>query len=345
MSFKFTIAISACIFIFFGCQKTPLNDDYVKELKVDFPTSLRPLPPQPDYRLTNHWALMGDIKNGGADLGADVFYIYPTMYDKGYPWVASIEDQDLNKEIDLWPIKHQASVFKGSGRVFAPRYRQAHYRVFMVEDSLCLPALELAYKDVKSAFVYWLENFDEGRPIIIAGHSQGTFLARFLLQEFFDDTALGKRLVAAYLPGFDIYESDFKKIVSCKTNKDTHCFCSWRTFATGYTPDWYKNELARNGEGNLASCINPISWSCGSEVSHKSAHLGVLTDKNKFKYKHKLTARVNGGILWLDKPHIFGGALIHQNNWHVGDYNLFWENIRSNVTERIRSFDESESNH
>ena len=68
-------------------------------------------------------------------------------------------------------------------------------------------------------------------------------------------------------------------------------------------------------------------------------------NKNKFKYKHKLTARVNGGILWLDKPHIFGGALIHQNNWHVGDYNLFWENIRSNVTDRIRSFDESESNH
>jgi hypothetical protein len=103
--------------------------------------------------------------------------------------------------------------------------------------------------------------------------------------------------------------------------------------------------LARNGEGNLASCINPISWSCGSEVSEKSAHLGILTDKNKFKYEHTLTAKVNGGILWLDKPHIIGGALIHQNNWHVGDYNLFWENIRTNVTERILSFNAPVSNH
>ena len=33
--------------------------------------------------------------------------------------------------------------------------------------------------------------------------------------------------------------------------------------------------------------------------------------------------------------------MIHKNNWHVGDYNLFWENIRTNVTERILSFDES----
>ena len=345
MSIKYLFTITACSVIFFGCQKTPVNDGYLKEQKDDFPTSLHPLPLKPDYSKTKHWALIGDNNHGGSDLGADVFYIYPTMYDKGEPWVASIENEELNKEIDLWPIKHQASVFIGSGRVFAPRYRQAHYRVFMVEDSLCRPAIELAYEDVKSAFVYWLENFDEGRPIIIAGHSQGTFHARLLLQDFFDDTELGERLVAAYLPGFDIYESDFEKIASCKTNKDTNCFCSWRTFATGYTPDWYKDELARNGEGNLASCINPISWSCGSEVSEKSAHLGILTDKNKFKYEHTLTAKVNGGILWLDKPHIIGGALIHQNNWHVGDYNLFWENIRTNVTERILSFNAPVSNH
>jgi hypothetical protein len=338
MTFKFSITISACVFILFGCKKTPINDGYSKEQLDGIPTSLNPIPVEPDFSESRNWALIGETDGSASELGADVFYIYPTMYDTGMPWVASIEDQDLNREIDLWPIKHQASVFIGAGRVFAPRYRQAHYRVFVVENSLCRPAIELAYEDVKSAFVYWLDNFDEGRPIIIAGHSQGTLLARLLLQEFFDDAELGERLVAAYLPGFDIYESDFKTIKNCKSNNDTNCYCSWRTFATGYIPDWYKNELARNGEGNFASCINPISWSCESDVSDKKEHLGILTDKYKFKYEQTLTARVHGGILWLDKPHIIGGAFIHQNNWHVGDYNLFWENIRVNVRERILSF-------
>ena len=345
MSVKNSIIISASVFILFGCEKTPKNDEYVDEIMDGVPSSLYPLPSKPDYKEEKNWALMGKIENNESELGADVFFIHPTMYDTGGPWVASLDNHELNSEIDLWPIKHQASVFIGAGRVFAPRYRQAHYRVFVVEHSLCRPALELAYEDVKSAFVYWMENFDEGRPIIIAGHSQGTLHGKAILQEFFDDTELGDRLVAAYLPGFNIYESDFKKLKSCTTSNDTNCFCSWRTFATGYLPDWYEDEITKYGKGNVASCINPISWTCGDEVNNKRDHLGILTDKNKFKYKHALTARVNGGILWLDKPHVFGCALLHQNNWHVGDYNLFWGNIRANVRERILSFDRTKSNH
>ena len=99
MSFKYLFTITACSVIFFGCQKTPVNDGYLKEQKDDFPTSLHPLPLEPDYSETKHWALIGDNNHGGSDLGADVFYIYPTMYDKGEPWVASIEDSDLNREI------------------------------------------------------------------------------------------------------------------------------------------------------------------------------------------------------------------------------------------------------
>ena len=41
-----------------------------------------------------------------------------------------------------WPVRHQAAVFNGAGRVFAPRYRQAHIRVFSVEDSLSLGSIE-----------------------------------------------------------------------------------------------------------------------------------------------------------------------------------------------------------
>lgn len=33
--------------------------------------------------------------------------------------------------------------------------------------------LELAYEDIKCAFEYYMENYNDGRPIVVAGFSQG----------------------------------------------------------------------------------------------------------------------------------------------------------------------------
>jgi len=57
--------------------------------------------------------------------------------------------------------------------------------------------LELAYQDVKTAFEYYLKNWNQDRPIIIASHSQGSVHAQRLLKEFFEDKPLAKQLVAA----------------------------------------------------------------------------------------------------------------------------------------------------
>ena len=72
-----------------------------------------------------------------------------------------------------------------------------------VANQFFLTKLEIARllldEDVKAAFQYYLEHYNNGRPIIIASHSQGTTHAKRLLKEFFDGTALQHQLVAAYL--------------------------------------------------------------------------------------------------------------------------------------------------
>ena len=139
---------------------------------------------------------------------AEVFFIHPTMLLEGPAWNADLDDEEMNESVDVWPIRHQASAFAGAGRVFAPRYRQAHVRIFSLGDSLSWAAAEIAYQDVKAAFLKFLE-WSDGRPIVLAGHSQGSFHGRRLLQEFFDGKALSERLVAAYLPGMDMYAHEF----------------------------------------------------------------------------------------------------------------------------------------
>ena len=109
---------------------------------------------------------------------ADVFFVHPTTYT-GKPindyWNAPVEDLKLNNQTDKSTIQYQASIFNEAGRIYAPRYRQAHLNVFYTDNKqLSKKVLDQAYSDVKNAFLHYLKFHNEGRPFIIASHSQGT---------------------------------------------------------------------------------------------------------------------------------------------------------------------------
>ena len=176
---------------------------------------LEPIPPTPNYERWECWALSptsqglaqpkGRQSRGLSTMahGADVFYLHPTLLLEGPEWNADVYDEEMNSEVDKWPVRHQASAFAGAGRVFAPRYRQAHVRIFDLGDSLSYAAAAIAYGDIREAFLHYMKHWNDGRPVIIAGHSQGSYHGRTLLKEFFDTEEARAQLVAAYLPGMD----------------------------------------------------------------------------------------------------------------------------------------------
>ena len=305
--------------------------------------SLEPIPEAPDYADEAHWAALpwredpADLLPKGRKVSegpgtADVFYLHPTIFEGGAAWNAPLDSTALNAAVDEWPLRHQASVFNGAGRVFAPRYRQAHIRVFSVGDSLSLGALQLAYGDIRDAFQHFLDHWDQGRPLVIAAHSQGSWHARWLLQEFFDGQPLQDRLVAAYIPGMDIYASDFETIDPCLGPVDQHCFCAWMSYGTGYVPAWI------TAKPDVPSAIHPVTWTTLEGVrNEKKAHKGAVRESFRNKNPGSITAQLCAeGVLWVDQPHMFlVGKWLHRDNWHVGDFNLFWDNIRTNVHERV----------
>ena len=82
-----------------------------------------------------------------------------------------------------------------AANLYVPFYRQAHIRVFNEKfKDEGKKALDLAYKDIKSAFIYYLNNFNDNKPFIIASHSQGTVHAKRLISEFIDGKELQKKL-------------------------------------------------------------------------------------------------------------------------------------------------------
>lgn len=279
-----------------------------------------------------------DLKNKEIiDSVADVFFIHPTTYTQKEftEWNGDINNVELNQSTDNTTILYQASVFNKRCRIFAPRYRQAHINAFYINQETANVYFDLAYSDVKNAFEYYLKHYNNGRPIIIASHSQGTKHAGKLLKEYFENKNLNKQLVCAYIIGMPIPDHYFSDLPPCKDEKQTGCFVGWRTYKKGYTPEFVKEEKFKS------IVVNPLTWKINEEqVSLKMNRGGVLKNFNKIVPK-VVDAKINGNILWSCKPNVFGKIFFTAKNFHIGDINLFYMNIRENVDVRIKSYMET----
>lgn len=322
-----------------GCMST--------KPKISF--NLSDLTDSPDYSQQSNWAAL-PFKRDPADLipdsnffinrqvdaKVDVFFIHPTTYTgkRGEnQWNANLNDEILNLRTDNSSIKYQASIFNGVGRVYAPRYRQAHYHSYFSDDKeSAIKAFEIAYQDVKKSFEFYLNNYNSGRPIVLAAHSQGSQHGQRLLAEFFDEKDLQDQLVVAYLVGMPIPKNSFKDISVCKDEVDTKCFCSWRTFKKNYTP---KN----TPKGDSIAVTNPLIWN--TDEAYASARLnlgGVLTKFENGLLPRLNDAQIKDGYLWVTKPRFPGSIFYLSKNYHIADYNLFYANVRRNAQQRTQRF-------
>ncbi len=304
--------------------------------------------PEPDYSRLENWAaspykidtsdsIPAFLKEEETDKIADVFFVHPTSFFSkagSGDWNASLKDQEVNNLTDYRSILFQASVFNASCRIFAPRYRQASMKTFYVKGTpRADEAFEMAYSDIKNAFLYYLENEHKGRPLIIASHSQGTLHAIRLLQEFFDGKPLQDYLVCAYIPGYQIKGDAFKTIPAGETPVQTGCFVGWRSYERGEIPERVSEE-----NGNSV-CVNPLTWTTSVNWAPRELHQGIMTGLETI-IPHTVSAGIEPEtkILWVETPDVIEENVEKSKNLHIYDYNLFWMNIRQNVKQRIDEF-------
>ena len=305
-------------------------------------------PTTPDYTRMECWAAHPEkednadrtpgkiLQDNQDNADVDVFFLYPTIYTGNKnqdQWNAPIDDEDFNKKVDDTAILNQASIFNGAGKIYAPRYRQAHIHAYFTHNKDAnKKSFALAYSDVKAAFQYYLDHYNNGRPFIIASHSQGTTHAGPLMKEFIDGKPLAKQLVAAYTVGIEVPENYFKELKPCETPEETGCFCTWRTWERGYLPRSHK-------EGNNYVVTNPLNWTIDTTYAEASLNKGaVLYNFKKGTKKELVDAQVHDGVLWVKKPKFFGSAFVKMKNYHIADFNLFYANVRENAILRVKTF-------
>lgn len=302
----------------------------------------------PDYSRLDYWAAhpwkadpsdkvpKALQKNYSPDSAVDIFFLHPTTYtDRQLPygWNAPIDNEEINAKTDGSAILYQASIFNAAGRVFAPRYRQANYHAYFNTDTAtALAVFDLAYTDIKTAFLYYLQHYNNNRPFIIAAHSQGTTHAKRLIKEVIESSDLKERMVSAYLVGMPIEPDWFATLKPCTTPEATGCYCSWRTFREGHTDSFVQKEKY------IAVVTNPLTWDSSKPAASRQSNNGAVLRKFSKLKPHVAGATVHEGVLWTPRPRFFGNIFFTNTNYHIGDYNLYYLSVRENARQRINAY-------
>lgn len=310
-----------------------------------------PVAPAPDYGARESWVSRSDIPSSPAlfapvgfqpapNPAAAAFFVPPTAFLGRDRWNDPLDDKATNERLDLF-IRAQASTLNGVAELWVPRYRQATLGSFLTDRADGEQALDLAYGDVARAFDAFLAAQPEGRPLVLAGHSQGSRHLLRLLAARRDDPALRARLVAVYAVGWPVTEADLAAmgLPSCVAREQAGCVLSWQAFAEDGELERARADFARvpqvNGQplGNAPMlCVNPLSGSAAAAGAE--ANPGTLKDEALLPGLVGARCDDRGFLLVAPRPEGRWPLVFPGGNYHAYDYPLFWAAIRADVEAR-----------
>ncbi|MBR5912864.1 MAG: DUF3089 domain-containing protein [Selenomonadaceae bacterium] len=288
----------------------------------------------------------------------DTFFIYPTEYlgfNEGDPDYAALDNAEMLEGVKILYMS-QASVYEDATNVFLPYYRQASMRYFgevrKKTGNLDAAISGIPYEDITAALDYYFENYNAGRPFILASHSQGSIIAKLVLKKYFKEHPdYYDRMVAAYVIGFAVTKEELEanphmKFATGET--DTGVIISWNT------------EGIKNVEENAQNCvllpngisINPLNWKRDETYAPASENLGSLIFNEKTQKLEigdvGADAQINlarGTVITKASPEPMtedfakvSAQFFGPYGRHEEDYEFYYNNLKANVAKRIATY-------
>ena len=295
-----------------------------------------------DYADAENWAY---LETTAAETDADVFFICPSVYG-GSDSACNISLSDTEtKESFVGAINMEKGLYDQNSRFFAPYYRQIGLNVYEMEQEEREPYLEIAYQDIRAAFDYYYETYNEGRPIILAGFSQGADLCIRLMKDRFDEEDLQNQLVACYAIGWRVTEEEveqYSQLKMAQGETDTGVIVSFNSEAETIT------DSLMIPSGTKTYAINPLNWKTDSTPADKSLNKGAcFTDYSGAIVTEipQLTGAyiddMRGALKVPDvspADYPAGLSLFADGVYHLYDYQFFYRNLQENVSARLDAF-------
>jgi hypothetical protein len=202
----------------------------------------------------------------------DCFYVYPTV---------SL-DPTPNSDMNAGPeeksvIRAQFARFGSVCRTFAPLYRQVTLGSLRAGQAGQRVAVDraLAYNDVLAAWKHYLANDNQGRGVVLVGHSQGSGVLTQLIRNEIDGKPVQKQLISALLLGTNLavpkgkdVGGAFQNVPLCRSATQLGCALSYVSFREEVPPPPSSRFGKVQGEGQVAACVNPAALTGGSATLH-----------------------------------------------------------------------------
>lgn len=314
-----------------------------------------PAPVTPtDYSDAAHWLHVPKRDR----YAVDVFYVYPTAYsrtDPSQPIFCPADDYGMVKGAQA-AYKRQAWAFRTFANIYAPYYRQidATYQLSLPPDQQEANIEGPPAVDVIAAFKHYLKHHNHGRPFILAGHSQGSAVLRYLLASYMKEhPRVYKRMVVAYVVGQSItreYLGENPHLKYARGAGDAGVIVSWNTEAPTIAG---KNPVLLPG----GIAINPITWTRAQTRATARQNRGsiqldpttgtpVVTKQGRIlRVKGLADARVDRkkgvvicGTVPADQPPYFMPNGFPQGVLHTFDYPLYFFSVRANAALRAQQY-------
>lgn len=302
------------------------------------------LPAAPDYSREEMWFDVPD----NVHAGVDVFYVTPTCVwdwqdaDSVTYHYMNVNDPGQREAVDN-SNRLAFALFGRDCRFYSPYYRQITMNSWMVDPAETERRYRLAHRDVVDAFRYYMTHYNEGRPFILAGHSQGAKAVIELLKHTVSSRQ-HEKMVAAYVFGFNISREEVEAFPLLQPARDSVdcgvviCYNSVSNPAA-VSPLFEDN----------AVCINPLNWRTDTVHASAERHIGAVffdAHGQADTLRRCLGARIDDRTCTLiveglddDAYYIPSiGELFPKGNFHVQELNLYFLNIQENIARRIAAF-------
>jgi hypothetical protein len=288
-------------------------------------------PKATDYSNTNHWLTVP-----ATNLPVDIFYLYPTSWTStnSNPEVCAIDNPSMLQEAPQAFAK-TATAFETIGNIYAPFYRQSNLTANALVTEAGIPTT-----DAIAAFDYYIQHFNQGRPFILAGHSQGAYVLSNLLAEYMKaHPEVYARMIAAYVIGWPVtaqylaYNPNFN---FADGPDDTGVIISYNTQAPNVPPGF--NPVLW---GMVGTVINPLTWTRAETLATTNQGFGSFMPNTNGVYvrvPQYADARIDitNGVLICSTAD--EGTIGTHGIYHIFDFPFYYFNIRSNAANRVTKF-------
>ena len=303
-----------------------------------------------DYSDPDNWASLPQEP----DKKADTVYLYATAYissAKDAPEIVPIEDETMRKGA-LGNVELNCGVFSDSTNVYVPFYRQSNLSAIagLSGDELLAFQMREQRTDVYAALDYYFEHYNNGRPFILAGHSQGSVMLKIVLREYMRaHPEYYERMIAAYALGYSITNEDLSvnsNLRFAEGADDTGVIVSWNTEGPG---NW-GNFCVLPG----ALAINPINWkrdaTYAPAAENKGSRIIVNSSSNEVddRIPGVADAQINSlrgtvicsnvNLPYIKVDNLGIPAVFGNKSYHNGDYLFYYYNIMENVAVRTAAW-------